>query len=69
MTDTTDTKQELIAKLMQIVFGKYLVDPEVYPKQFAYQRYMIERQLDMYKEEYAEQLAAFETPKLENSST
>lgn len=65
----TDTKQELVFKLMQIVFGKHMVDPEVYPLQFQRQKYFIVQQLDKYKEDYAEQLAAYETPKLENSST
>lgn len=65
----TDTKQELVYKLMQIVYGKYLVDPEVYPLQFQRQKYFIVQQLDKYKEDYAEQLAAFEIPKLETSST
>lgn len=65
----TGTKQELVFRLMQIVFGKHMVDPEAYPLQFQRQKYFITRHLDKYKHEYAEQLAAYETPKLENSST
>lgn len=64
----TDTKQELVFKLMKIVFDKHMVDPEVYPLQFQRQKYFITQHLEKYKREYAEQLAVFEIPKLENSS-